>query len=164
MNLQKQKHTLRRSLTALALVLGISATAQADTFSIGTLGDEPYINSVLHEVGSFLDVYNFSVAEVTNVAIGAVSNEIDNPLFGSILSIEGLKMGLFSASNPGLLAFPLAPGDYFVEVSGKADGRFGGAYLFSIATPVTPVPEPELWLSLIVGGSLVAAVAARRRA
>jgi hypothetical protein len=141
----------------------IVAPASADTFNVGALTDEPYINSVLHDAGSFLDVYNFSVTKLTSLVLGVVSNEVASPGFGSILSIDGLKMGLFNMSNPGLLAFPLTPGNYAVEVSGLADGRQGGAYLFSMAVPAAPVPEPAIWISLLAGGVLLTQIARQRK-
>jgi hypothetical protein len=154
---------LRRGLAAVIMSASIAGTANADTFNIGTLGNEPYINSVLHDAGSFLDVYNFTVTKLTNLVLGAVTNEVASPTFGSILSIDGLKVGLFNATTPGALAFPLSAGNYFVEVSGKADGRNGGAYLFSMAAPIAPVPEPGIWLSLLAGGAFLSRVARRAR-
>jgi hypothetical protein len=153
----------RGLLATLVLSTGLVGGASADVFDVGAVTDEPYINSMLHPSGSFLDVYNFSVSKVTNLVLGAVTNEISNPSFGSILSIGGLKLGLFNSSNPGVLAFPLMAGNYSVEVSGTAKGRSGGAYLFSMAAPIAPVPEPAIWVSLLVGGVLVTRLVRRER-
>ncbi len=154
---------LRRWFAALMMSVSLMGVVRADTFNVGTLGEDPYINSVLHEAGSFLDVYNFTVNKLTNLVLGAVSNEVSSPAFGSILSIDGLRVGLFNLGSPGMLAFPLTAGNYAVEISGKADGRSGGAYLFSMAAPAAPVPEPAVWLSLLAGGAIVARTARSRR-
>jgi hypothetical protein len=154
---------LRRLVAAVMLSAAVVGGANADTFNVGSVTDEPYIHSVLHDAGSFLDVYNFSVNTLTNLVLGAVSNEVSSAAFGSILSVDGLKLGLFNATSPGALAFPLTAGNYFVEISGKADGRNGGAYLFSMAAPAAPVPEPAVWIFLLAGGALVTGVARYKR-
>ncbi|MFZ2628993.1 MAG: FxDxF family PEP-CTERM protein [Rugosibacter sp.] len=54
----------------------------------------------------------------------------------------------------------LAPGSYFHEASGNADGQ--GGRFFNLTSTLAPVPEPETYGMLLAGLGLMGIVARRR--
>jgi hypothetical protein len=56
---------------------------------------------------------------------------------------------------------PLAAGSYYFLVSGQATGTYGGFY--SIASSITPVPEPGINALLLASLCLMGLVARRRK-
>ncbi len=160
-----------RSLAALVLVAGLhAAPAIATDYAVGTVTAAPYINNVTVPVGSFLDVYNFSLADTSqNLNGAAVSLTLDTMNF-HVLNIENFSLSLYDsasnsllgswASNPVSFAATLPGGSYHLDAAGTANGLAGGNYTLSIAAAV---PEPESYALLLAGLGLVGFAARRRQ-
>ena len=56
---------------------------------------------------------------------------------------------------------PLSVGSYYYLVSGTAIGTAGG--LYTIASALAPIPEPETYVLMLAGLGAIGFVAARRR-
>lgn len=159
-----------RSLAALVVVAGLQAApALATGYSVGTLTDVPYINNVTVPLGSFLDIYNFTLADTSqNLTGAAVSLTLDSMNL-HILNIDNFSLSLYDASNsllgswvsnPVSFSATLPGGSYRLDAAGTANGLAGGNYTLSIAAAV---PEPESYALLLAGLGLVGFAARRRR-
>ena len=184
------KKTTKQTLVALALA-GAFSSAQAATISLDG-GDFPYdlganptdanAYSVTHAtVGSFMDVFTFSLTELSDTISSAVSlflpgldgsgssYEIDNGSLALWTDPEGDGVGgadtqiawtAFGDANGVLAVNSVAAGAYYWAVAGDAVGVNGGAYLFSANT--APVPEPETYAMMLAGLGLLGFVGKRR--
>ena len=184
------KKTTKQTLVALALA-GAFSSAQAATISLDG-GDFPYdlganptdanAYSVTHAtVGSFTDIFTFSLTELSDTISSAVSlflsgldggsssYEIDNGSLALWTDPEGDGVGgadtqiawtAFGDANGVLAVNSVAAGAYYWAVAGDAVGVNGGAYLFSANT--APVPEPETYAMMLAGLGLLGFVGKRR--
>ena len=158
---------LKQVLAASALAATAFA-AQATNYDIGVLPAAPdtFIKSVSVPVGSFLDTFSFT-APNGNYSGSGVSTAID--VGYDLLNVYDLKVSLYDAnsnlvaSGPlGEVSWSLLSGqDYSFQVSGKADGVYGGIYTF-VATAAL-VPEPETLAMMLAGLGAVGFMARRRR-
>lgn len=173
-NIWHHKRCAAPKLAALTLLLGLAAasSAQAITYSAGTLSTTPYINTAT-VVGLFSDRYDFTVAALPSVAGASVAANLN---LGSLsLHISGLTLGLFSASNTMLgtdtitgptdiqvnLNSTLAAGNYYFRVTGTGDGVLtnGGVYTFTAAA----IPEADTYAMMLAGLGLVGYSVSRRK-
>ena len=179
MNRQSSITKKKNSALALLLLGGCLASynTHAMTYSIGTLGISPYVNSpIVH--GVFADRYNFSVASSANTASTAVTINLDLGNYG--FHISGLDLDLFSAGGTWLegdtvvdgkdvavsLTEILGAGNYYFRVRGIGDGDLTnkGIYTFSAAASfAAPVPEMDTYAMMLAGLGLVGFVVSRRR-
>jgi hypothetical protein len=150
----------------------LSSTASAAIYNITTPVDQllnPYVNFAMTPVGTFSDIYNFTISSTSSGAASATNHQLT---FGpsKILDIAGLNMSiiyegttLLSNSGSGVSVFSanVLPGSYRAIVTGTSTGTSGGAYMMSmIATPAAvPVPA-AVWL---LGSGLIGLVAVGRR-
>ncbi|GBG15015.1 uncharacterized protein NMK_2616 [Novimethylophilus kurashikiensis] len=175
---------------AVAALAGAFGSAQAATVSLSggdqtvNLGSDPTAAnaySVSHASGSFSDVFNFSLSQMSNSIASAVSLYLPG-INGaaSTYSITGATLSLFSdpggdgtagsnskvasvvfgSSNGTLAVNNLAAGNYYWQLTGTADGLNGGAYLYAADT--APVPEPGTYAMMLAGLGLLGFVAKRR--
>jgi len=184
------KKTTKQTLVALALA-GVFSSAQAATISLD--GDDfPYdlganptdenAYSVTHAVGSFVDVFTFTLTEALNDTIssavslllpgingGASSYEIDNGTLALYADTDANGQGgsdvLLGQVNWGdangvLAVNGVDAGAYYWAVAGDAVGTHGGAYLFSQNT--APVPEPETYAMMLAGLGMLGFMGKRR--
>ena len=83
------------------------------------------------------------------------------------MNISGLSMSLFSSDDTNLgsgLDFtvdPLAAGNYYLHITGNADGFSGGMYAGGIN--ISTVPEPGTWNMLFAGLLILGVTALRLR-
>lgn len=185
------KKTTKQTLVALALA-GAFSSAQAATISLDG-GDFPYdlganptdanAYSVTHDtVGSFMDVFTFTLTEVLSDTIssavslllpgidgGSSSYEIDNGSLSLWSDPEGdgaggadVQLGAvaFGDANGVLAVNDVSAGAYYWAVAGDAVGANGGVYLFSANT--APIPEPETYAMMLAGLGLLGFVGKRR--
>ena len=171
----------RNILGTLFLACAFCSNASATDFTVGDLTDKSYghsatFNSLANPV--IEDVFYFSVA--APATFNAIASEV---VMASFFNIRNFSMELASLSavpslfsqsgeviQTGNLAL-LQGGQFKVTVRGNVDGSFGGAYSILMTAASTqnpgpqsvpsPVPEPEQWLMLLLGGALLVA---RRRA
>lgn len=116
--------------------------------------------------GSFLDKINFSLTGESSGSFGA--GALNFTVGGApILNISGLSLALFDSNDNSLasgLDFSLnalSGGNYYLKVSGVANGLGGGVYAGGIN--VSPVPELDVWSSLTAGLAMLGFMAFRRR-
>lgn len=179
MKSKKLHSVFTKTLAVATLVLGLhAAPAAAATYDIGALSARPYaVNFVALSTGSFLDVYKFTTSPGRRVAASAVSNDA---LLGgmSFAHISNFAVSLYNDSNssvslgswsgnPMNFVSDLDTGSYHFNVSGKADGIYGGSYVLSLAdvgeaATVTAVPEPEQWALFAIGLAFLGLMGRRR--
>ena len=170
---------LRKTLIATALLAAVGAASAATT----TWGAHAAAESALTYVpnGAFFDVYDFSLLSAQSVTSSVVSLNLPG-----IYSITGANYMLWQDNGPvgfdgsdTLLngwAFDgttgstshsvnLLAGSYFYTVSGVAAGGdpLSNAGIYSIASTIAPVPEPESYALMLVGLGVVGFLAGRRR-
>jgi hypothetical protein len=170
----------RNLMGAFLLACAFCSNASATDFTVGDLTDKSYahsatFNSIVNP--AIEDVFYFSVA--APATFNAIASEV---VMASFFNISNFSMelaavstvpSLFSQSGvviqTGNLTLPQG-GQFKVTVRGNIDGSFGGAYSLLMTAASTqspgpqtasPVPEPEQWLMLLLGGALLVA---RRRA
>lgn len=125
--------------------------------------------------GSFADAYLFTLGSTSNLSASASATNL-----GSAFSIADGMVSLFKdTAGPdtlvGSFAFngtsgdtshswsSLVSGSYYYLVNGMATGSAGGIYgLASVASSVSPVPEPESAALLLAGLAVVGGIAKRR--
>lgn len=168
-------HVYGNTITKLVVFLAgclIAASAQATTYTVGTLGTTPYIN-VATVTGVFSDRYDFTVAGSPTVAGTAVTVDLDLVSFG--YHISNLQLDLFTSSNtwqtgdtvtgPSDVSVSvnqmLAAGSYYFRVQGTADGvnTNQGIYTFSAAA----VPEVKTYAMMLAGLGLIGYTVNRRK-
>lgn len=184
----KLKYT--HALAAMALA-GVFSTAQAASVDLTeadfayNLGADPTdANSynVKHDVGSFSDVYLFSLSQTADtiastislflpgVEGGAPSYDISNQSIALFSDPGGdgtagvnTQVGttVFYDDESGILsAKNVAAGNYYFEIDGNAIGTQGGTYQFAVNTAA--VPEPETYALMLAGLGLIGFVGKRR--
>ena len=186
------KKTTKQTLVALALA-GVFSSAQAATISLD--GDDfPYdlganptdenAYSVTHGVGSFLDVFTFTLsgAPIFDTVSSAVSlflpgigggdpssYEINNGTLSLFADTDANGAGgadvllgsvNYGDSNGVLAVNSVAAGSYYWAVAGDAVGTKGGVYLFSANT--APIPEPETYAMMLAGLGMLGFMGKRR--
>jgi hypothetical protein len=174
-NIWLHKRSAAPKLAALTLLLGLSvaSSAQATTYSVGTLTTTAYVNAPT-VFGAFSDRYDFTVVALPSVAGASVAVNLG---LGSVsYHISGLTLDLFNAGNTMLgsdtvsgptdvqvsLNSTLAAGNYYFTVQGTADGQVtnAGIYAFTAAA----VPEANTYAMMLVGLGLVGySVSCRKR-
>ena len=171
---------MKKILITVAL-LAAAASASAATYTWGA--HDPSAESNLSYVpsGSFSDVYSFSLgtAELTSSSVVSLN-------LASVYTITGGSYSLMmdtGAAGPdagdavmGSWSFDgttgstnhtvsLGAGSYYYLVTGMATGSGDAsqnAGIYSIASTIVPVPEPESYALLLAGLAAVGAICARR--
>lgn len=171
--LKKNMTKLINSLIGGTLLLcATSANADA-TYNIGILDaapygiSNPYVNNA-SVVSTFLDTYNFSL-DNTDLVSGSVSQLTLSLGAYNVLNIDNLALNLFDSSNTllagvtgvGQFTQLLANGSYHVDIAGNTTGLAGGNYTFSAVAQ--PVPEPDGWVLLLAGLSMIGFMTMRGR-
>jgi hypothetical protein len=165
---------MKNHLLALAWLAGmISAPAQAALSVDLTMPNATFSNtSVFCTSGvpcTFTDTIVFSTpapydlmsASISTIAIGGVgsSSDIDFTsvtLDGTAFSLTRLLGGVFEVGGLSRLSF-WAPGTHSLTVSGISygsqglDGSYSGTLNFAVNTPQFPLPEPSVWLTMVLG-------------
>jgi hypothetical protein len=155
-------------LKKLALVVAVSVgwmgSAQAQSTDVGTLSPTIIENTATLPASTFEDVYNFTIGDYQTLLASVTSTgdqaHISNLSLSLFASVDGSSLGSVSAGsgNQADLSQNLVAGDYFLKVSGVADGSLGGAYQFTIAA----VPEPGEWMMLLAGLAVLGFIAKRK--
>ena len=170
---------LRKTLIATALLVAVGAASAATTNWAAHDSAESALSYVPN--GAFFDVYDFSLLSAQSVTSSVVSLNLPG-----IYSITGSNYMLWKDNGP--LGFDgsdtllsgwafdgttgstfhsvnLAAGSYFYTVSGVATGGdpLSNAGIYSIASTITPVPEPESYALMLAGLTVVGFLAGRRR-
>jgi len=182
------KKTTKQTLVALALA-GMFSTAQAATISLEgddfpyDLGADPTdanAYSVTHAVGSFVDVFTFTLSHAVNDTIssavslflpgiggGDSSYEVENGTLSLYADTDANGQGGsdvllgsvgWGDSNGVLAVNNVDAGSYYWAVAGDAIGTKGGVYLFSVNT----IPEPETYAMMLAGLGMLGFMGKRR--
>lgn len=160
------------SRAALAgLVLSASLAVLALPARAVTLGDIPFVQTTTVEPGSFSESLVFDVlSEGTTFASVQSFDMTAGSSF--LLHIPSLDVSLHDAGgtmlasvsgSPVSFASAIGAGTYRLDIGGVATGLSGGFFtvgLSAVASPVVPVPEPGVWMTL--AGGLAVLVALRR--
>lgn len=158
-----------------ASVLALGALGSAHALDLGDLTNKAMPIGIVHGVGSFTDLYTFSITG-PGVAVGAVvSAPVDIPQLPGIeynfaissvsLTGPGVSVTDSDGSNGfSVLGTLLGAGNYTFAVAGKADGTFGGAYGGIVQTSLSSlVVEPQTLALMLAGLGAVGWVARRRQ-
>lgn len=155
-----------KQLLVSALLVGASFGAHAADYDLGNLSAGTTEFGEYSVTGSFLDKIAFTLDSDSIGSFGA--GPLNFKVAGKdVRHISNLNMSLFNSSNVNLgggLEFslsPLAAGNYYLQISGLADGTKGGYYAGAIE--ISPVPEPGTWTTLLAGLAMFGFMAYRRR-
>jgi hypothetical protein len=175
-----------KSVIAAAALLSLAGAASAVTIDWGVHAPAES-NSPTATPGLFTDVYTFSVLGQNVIAGVAVANNVVVTPFPNFnITVYNIAGGLFSLwednGSPGMgggdvkiggdwmfdgttgstsHSMALNTGSYFYMVTGNATGTSGG--LYTIASALAPVPEPETYALMLAGLGAIGFMAARRR-
>ena len=155
---------LKKLAVVVAAAVGWMGSAQATTTDMGILSPTVIEDSAVLPASTFEDVYSFKIGDYQTLLASVTSTgdqaHISNLSLSLFASVDGSSLGSVSAGsgNQVDLSQNLVAGDYFLKVSGVADGSLGGAYQFSIAA----VPEPGEWAMLLAGLAVLGFIAKRK--
>jgi len=161
-----------KKLLAAAMLLGASVGANASVsahvndYNLGQLSVGYNGFGANFVSGSFLDNLHFTLSSPSEggFGVGALNFTVGGM---PMLNINNLTMSLLDNNSNNLgsgLDFTvnaLNAGNYYLQVSGNANGVGGGVYAGGIN--LSPVPEPSLWSSLVAGLAVIGFMAYRRR-
>lgn len=150
---------------AIAGVLALAATSSFAnlTTNLGTLTPPQSVGFNNTVSGSFMDTYNFSLSDASNVGVSITNFSFFN--VGNIMSfaamLDGNALTLTSLGVAQQLAgsATLTGGNHVLTVSGIG-GRPNASYGGNVVA--APVPEPESFAMLLAGLGLMGAIARRR--
>lgn len=174
MSIESRKSSFAELLGLAALGVALhAAPAAAASYSVGDLAPSASYTQMAQHLGSFEDIFNFHL-DVSSDIVGAIAS-LNMGFSGlpPLMQIDNSAMSLFSSADPlnalasgtaGLLASNLVGGDYFIKVTGNADGQDGGAYVFGLSAITAAVPEPEQWILLVAGLAAVGSIVRRKTA
>ena len=157
---------------AAAAVMAVASTGSMAFTSSTFGGQHDPVESALgaYVVGTtFIDIFSFTLGlaatvDSTSAALGALT-------FGSYAlwgagtdtiagNFDDLLVGGAALGAPGTLSFAVAAGSYYYKATGIASAP-GAAY--SLASAITPVPEPETYAMMLAGLGALGFLARRRR-
>lgn len=162
---------------AFALALMASGSASATDTNLGDItGQVLTPTGVPVAVGSFLDRYFFQLTTLSTGSATVVDFQVNNQFGGYYWNITGLTADVYfdagtigvydAADTPPVLDTNMGtgdliqatgvvnPGNYYMTISGIANGQYGGSYYWQIAA--LPVPEAETWTMMGLGLGLIA--------
>jgi hypothetical protein len=158
---------LKKLAVMVAISVGWMGSAQAAAFEADTLSPSVYENTATFPSSTplpFEDIYNFTIGDEFQTLLASATSTtpegISDLSLSLFASVDGSPLGSISAGSGTQvdLSQALVSGDYFLKVSGVADGSLGGAYQVSIAA----VPEPAEWMMLLAGLAVLGFIAKRR--
>ncbi|MFL9609285.1 FxDxF family PEP-CTERM protein [Methylobacillus sp. Pita2] len=159
---------IKAFLASVALIVAASS-ANAATTNIGPLTEEYAKIVLVPENTTFDDIYTFSLTDTgadfsvskivlsgfydfSKLTFSVYSGTVDSSSELYSVPVSTANEVAFSLSNLGV-------GNYYIQIAGETNGKFGGSYAFSI----TPVPEPSSVAMLLIGFAALGAVARRRK-
>jgi hypothetical protein len=165
---------------AVSAVMLASGAANATTTALGSavVGTPLSFGGLVPAAGGFMDYFTFSLPanggsgySVANFALlpGMYNTMLStlsvfsNPN-GMMFDADDSLVSVSSLPGPGQLALALpsqAAGNYYLQVTGVANGTSGGIYTGAIS--VTAVPEPETYAMMLAGLAALGFLARRRQ-
>jgi hypothetical protein len=167
-----KKNAISTAAAALLLAGGLLASAGASATTVTLDPFDASGNAVFgltHAVGSYVDDFLFTISPETTAhasgtsVVGAtwmLPEPMDNYVISNIkffmVNPDSSHTDLATTFNPMTLRFrtttTLAAGNYGFEVTGMtALDNLGGSYAGNLNVVTTPVPEPSVYLMLVVG-------------
>lgn len=157
----------KQMIIAGAMLLGMAVSVQATAaeYHLGTLssGYTTFGPNPVNDM--FTDTVFFSVtgdsgsfgAGVLNFNVGGTPLMHVSDFSMSLFGADGASVG----SGLDFTVDTLVAGDYYLKISGNADGLHGGMYAGGINIPA--VPEPGMWNMLFAGLLMMGFTALRLR-
>ncbi len=145
------------TISSASSVTGINKSVSAglfDNFWTFTLGSTSRVTAEVQNIQSIFHAgpRTITFQDISNLTISLHTVNLQNV---TVYSPLAFSTALFD-SNPSATSFSsgtLQAGSYALEITGSAIGVRGGKYSSSFA--ITPVPEPETWVMLLVGTILI---------
>ena len=168
---------LLSKVLAAAALLALTAPASAKLYNLGDLLSPTTVSAttagnaagqlkryVVREKGTtgrFLDTFKFTLSKDADVDL---RRAFGGGTLGKNLNFRSVRIGIRDNSNRLVARVSgrsfvgqLASGTYKVHVYGKLKPTVGqGAYKFGGGAIAAPVPEPEEWALLMLGGGILA--------
>ncbi len=171
---------MKFKIAAVAVASMVSTGAMAASYDWMAHDPLEIGGGMVIPMGPFWDSFSFTVAGSSVVASTTVSNNVSFMMV-PILDIWGGTYSLYQQVGAmggmddialGAWAFSgtsgnttnqvnLNPGTYYYTVSGQASGASGG--LYTIASSLQPVPEPETYAMMLAGLAALGFLARRRQ-
>jgi len=169
--------TLAKKTLAVAMLSGFAVAANAATTPLGAaaVGTPLSFNAIVMPAGPFNDIFTFTLPNnggtgysVINFPVGTLFNTALTTITlfsnadGSLFNSDDTQLAS-AVSNNNVLSLtwgPSSAGNYYLNVTGIANGSSGGLYNGAIS--VTAVPEPESYAMLLAGLGVMGAIAMRR--
>ena len=143
--------------------LGVTITGLSAS-NAGTIGTAPGASNEVEEVRTTTFTFTFS-SPVSEVAFEFATNRLGTSVTGKLdgAAVDSFQPGSFSAGSPAFYGFTGGRFDQVtVDLSGDATALIDNLQ-FSLAAPVTDVPEPASGAVLMAGLAGLVVVGARRR-
>ncbi|WP_333874828.1 FxDxF family PEP-CTERM protein [Methylobacter sp.] len=141
---------LNQPLGSFNATVGTGAFEDYWTFNLGGINN---INAQINNQNYTLSVPSgsFKIQDIQTLSLKLYSTVLGSSTFNP-LNYSAVS-GDLNPTTTGMTFNSLASGSYALKVSGIGDGLAGGRYSGSLA--VAPVPEPETWILLMIGGVLL---------
>jgi hypothetical protein len=161
---------LKGAIVGLALLFSMGMANAATTTinlipsDLAAYGDLGYTNTRIVPKGSFTDIYNFTIAtlsEVTGYALSVSANKYNIDSFSLTLNSGTTVLGGPVGAGSTIDFLGLTPGSYSFDVNGAGVGTAGGKYTINAST--VAVPEPSTWAMMLGGLGLIGFMSYRRR-
>ena len=159
-------------LAVAAVAAGLLSTGSMAFTSSSFGGQHDTVESasgLYFGAASFVDIFSFSLGSA--VTLNSTSTTLGDLSFASYAlwgagtdtiagNFDDLLVGGAALGAPGTLSLVAAADGYFYKVTGSAIAP-GAAY--SLASAITPVPEPETYAMMLAGLVALGFLARRRR-
>lgn len=166
---------------ALAAVVGLAFTANANAYNSGTIGSGTTNLTLTVPSGplgasqSFTDIFNLTLSSASQISYQVTEKEVvfgylspTGPTLAQLYDIDdaSLSYGLYSTLAPSTLITNLSnlsAGSYFFKVTGTSIGLLGGQYALKMGVSALPVPEPETNLMMLLGLTAIGTMVYRKK-
>ena len=165
---------------AFAVTMATASMANATTTDLGTIGPGYSQYFSIERLGTFEDIYNFTLMGPANIDVKRTITFTIDEAFNEVRSgFYNLERGLFDADTNTQVSWSsyedhgqvyyytnIDSGDYYFKVTGEgwkaADYVPTPRYNALVNIAAAPVPEPETYAMLLAGLGILGTVIRRR--